>query len=95
MRRMAMPLAVAAVVLGLASGGGADEPYRATVKKWRDEREARLKADGGWLSVAGLSWLKPGENRFGTDQGGGRGAARGLGAPRRRGLRAQGHARPR
>ena len=68
MRRMAMPLAVAAAVLGLASGGGADEAYRATVKKWRDEREARLKADGGWLSVAGLSWLKPGENRFGTDK---------------------------
>ena len=59
---------MAAAVLGLASGGGADEAYRATVKKWRDEREARLKADGGWLSVAGLFWLKPGENRFGTDK---------------------------
>ena len=67
MRRMAMPLAVAVVVLGAAADGGADEPYRATVRKWRDEREARLKADGGWLSVAGLAWLKPGENRFGTD----------------------------
>jgi len=68
MRRMAMPLAVLAVVLGLAADGGSDEPYRATVRKWRDEREARLKADGGWLSVAGLAWLKPGENRFGTDK---------------------------
>src|SRR3990172_6869352 len=68
MRRTAMPLAVAAAVLGLAGDGGADEAYRATVKKWRDERQARLKADGGWLSVAGLAWLKPGENRFGTDK---------------------------
>ena len=68
MRRMVMPLAVVAVVLGLAPDGGSDEPYRATVRKWRDEREARLKADGGWLSVAGLAWLKPGENRFGTDK---------------------------
>jgi uncharacterized protein (DUF1684 family) len=68
MRRKAMPLAVAVAVLGLSSGGGADETYRATVKKWRDEREARLKADGGWLSVAGLAWLKPGENRFGTSK---------------------------
>ena len=31
MRRMAMPLAAVAAVLGLASVGGADEPYRATV----------------------------------------------------------------
>jgi len=67
---MAMPLAVAAAVLGLASGGGADEAYRATVKKWRDEREARLKADGGWLTLAGLFWLEEGKNRFGTDPAG-------------------------
>ncbi len=68
MRGMAMPLAVAAAVLGLTSGGVADETYRVAVQKWRGEREARLKADGGWLSVAGLAWLKPGENRFGTDK---------------------------
>ena len=64
----------------MAGGGGgwrgsrprrpADEAYRAEVQKWRDEREARLKADGGWLSVAGLFWLKEGENRFGTDPAG-------------------------
>jgi uncharacterized protein (DUF1684 family) len=64
---MAMPLAVLAVVLGVAADGGSDEAYRGAVQKWRDAREARLKADGGWLSVAGLAWLKPGENRFGTD----------------------------
>jgi uncharacterized protein (DUF1684 family) len=67
MRRTAMPLAMAAAILGLSPVSGADEAYRAAVRKWRDEREARLKADGGWLSVAGLTWLKPGENRFGTD----------------------------
>ncbi len=68
MRRVVRPLAMAVSVLGLAPGSGADEPYRATVQKWRDQREARLKADGGWLSVAGLAWLKAGENRFGTDK---------------------------
>jgi uncharacterized protein (DUF1684 family) len=26
-------------------------------------------ADGGWLSVAGLTWLKPGANSFGADKG--------------------------
>ncbi len=37
------------------------------VDSWRREREGRLIADGGWLTVAGLFWLKPGANRFGAD----------------------------
>ena len=58
------------VVLGLAASvaapAAADEAYRAEVRKWREAREARLKADGGWLTLAGLFWLKEGPNRFGT-----------------------------
>src|SRR3972149_275756 len=53
--------------VGFGVAGWADEAYRAEVQKWRDGREARLKADGGWLTVAGLFWLKEGANRFGTD----------------------------
>ncbi len=44
----------------------ADEAYRGEILKWREDRETRLKADGGWLTVAGLFWLKEGANRFGT-----------------------------
>jgi uncharacterized protein (DUF1684 family) len=40
--------------------------YRKEVETWRREREERLKADGGWLTVAGLFWLEPGVNRFGA-----------------------------
>jgi hypothetical protein len=54
-----------AVCIGSASG--ADESYRSEIQAWRDRREASLKAEGGWLSVAGLFWLKDGPNRFGTD----------------------------
>ncbi len=43
--------------------------YAAEIKTWRVEREAKLKAEGGWLSVAGLFWLKDGENRFGSGPG--------------------------
>jgi uncharacterized protein (DUF1684 family) len=61
----------AALVVALLAGHtGADEAYRAEVRKWRAEREARLKADGGWLTLAGLFWLNEGENRFGTDPAG-------------------------
>src|SRR5258708_4218455 len=42
-------------------------PYQQSVEKWRQSYEARLKADGGWLTVAGLFWLHEGENHFGSD----------------------------
>ena len=45
----------------------ADPQYDAAVGKWRKDREARLRADDGWLTVAGLFWLKTGANRFGTN----------------------------
>lgn len=45
----------------------ADEAYRAGVLKWRAEREERLKADDGWLTVAGLFWLHAGSNGIGSD----------------------------
>jgi len=41
--------------------------YRASVEKWRQDYEASLKSDDGWLTVSGLFWLHEGENRFGTD----------------------------
>lgn len=36
------------------------------LQKWRTEREAKLKADDGWLTVAGLFWLKEGVNTVGA-----------------------------
>ena len=41
--------------------------YRAEIETYRAEREAQLKADDGWLTVAGLFWLKEGENVAGSD----------------------------
>ena len=58
------------VLVSLAAGIGADEAYRAEVQKWRADREARLKADGGWLTLVGLFWLKEGPSPFGTDPAG-------------------------
>jgi len=46
-----------------------DAPYRADIEKWRQQREARLKAEDGWLAVAGLFWLKEGPNHFGSNPG--------------------------
>ena len=43
--------------------------YRAEIEKWRHQREQALKAEDGWLTVAGLFWLKEGENTIGSNRG--------------------------
>jgi uncharacterized protein (DUF1684 family) len=45
----------------------AQTPYADAVQKWRRDMDAELKADTGWLTVAGLFWLKEGPNRCGSD----------------------------
>ena len=45
--RSEMALAVALLVAAIVPLATADEAYRAEVRKWRADREARLRADGG------------------------------------------------
>src|SRR4051794_32949266 len=40
--------------------------YETSIEHWRAEREAKLKAEDGWLSLAGLFWLEEGPNRIGS-----------------------------
>jgi len=40
--------------------------YLEEVKQWDQHRLERLKADDGWLNLVGRTWLKPGENKFGS-----------------------------
>ena len=41
--------------------------YVESIEEWQHQRLERLKAKDGWLSLAGLFWLEPGENSFGSD----------------------------
>lgn len=66
--RVASVLAASVILWGPASMG-ADATYGAEIEAWRQKREAGLKADGGWLTVAGLFWLKEGVIRFGSAPG--------------------------
>jgi len=52
--------------LSLAGAEVGDSAYRAEIQKWREGYEADLKKDSGWLTLAGLFWLKEGSNTFGT-----------------------------
>ena len=58
----------AGVAVAVAAAGAFDgAAHRREVEAWQKARDARLRADGGWLTLAGLTWLKPGANRFGSD----------------------------
>ena len=67
-KRSGASLAFALAMMLAASALAADQPaYETQIKQWRIEREAELKADDGWLTLAGLYWLKEGANRIGSD----------------------------
>jgi uncharacterized protein (DUF1684 family) len=50
----------------MAAGSG---DYVKSIEGWRTAYEQGLKAPDGWLSVAGLFWLKEGANRVGSAEG--------------------------
>jgi uncharacterized protein (DUF1684 family) len=40
--------------------------YIEEIRQWDIRRAERLKAEDGWLNLVGRTWLKPGENKFGS-----------------------------
>jgi uncharacterized protein len=59
MRRVLCLLAAAAALLA--------GDYATEIAKFRAEREKSLVREDGWTTVVGLSWLKEGDNRAGSD----------------------------
>jgi len=41
--------------------------YQQTIAEWRKERDESIRKENGWISLAGLYWLKVGKNRVGSD----------------------------
>jgi hypothetical protein len=76
-RPAARALAVALVLIlcpGVPSGWGQQTPegapgraYEEDQRRWRAERDRTLRAEDGWLAVAGLFFLQPGANTFGAE----------------------------
>jgi hypothetical protein len=72
MKKIIFPLAALTIVLLINScktenlvQKGTPE-YIAEVEQWHQKRIERLKADDGWMNLVGRTWLKPGENKFGS-----------------------------
>jgi len=52
---------------GMLAGAAVDAKHEKTVLEYRSKLEMTLKSDTGWLTVAGLHWLKPGQTTVGSD----------------------------
>ena len=65
--RPAALLFVWIAVLGAVPGASERKSHQEEVARFRAEYEAGLRAEDGYLSVAGLFFLKPGANTFGAD----------------------------
>jgi uncharacterized protein (DUF1684 family) len=62
----------AAAMLALAAEAFAGSPaddWRAAAEAWRVKQEQSLRSADGWLTVAGLFFLRPGVNTIGADSG--------------------------
>jgi uncharacterized protein (DUF1684 family) len=74
-RRTMMWIGLASMVLAFADAPppGAQAPdgdgYEESIRQWQRQREERLRSANGWLTIAGLYWLEPGEQSFGSGPG--------------------------
>ena len=55
-----------ALVLVFLTPAHAQTAYIKAVEKWRSDEESDLKKEDGWLTLAGLFWLKDGINTVGA-----------------------------
>jgi uncharacterized protein (DUF1684 family) len=53
----------------IAATACAQNVYSRKVEKWRNNHQKDLLSDDGWLTVAGLFWLKDGVNIVGSGEG--------------------------
>ena len=52
--------------LNLSIGQSQEKLFKEDVAQWDAKRIASLKGANGWVNLAGLFWLSPGENKFGS-----------------------------
>jgi uncharacterized protein len=63
--RLLIAIAILAVaILGATSSAPAN--YFESIREWQKQRDAALRSQDGWLTLAGLFWLKPGDHTIGS-----------------------------
>ncbi len=61
-----VPVAALLCALLAASAFSQDDAWQRELAIWRTQHAADLQKPDGWLSLAGLEWLRPGDNSFGS-----------------------------
>ncbi|MEO5924982.1 MAG: DUF1684 domain-containing protein [Bryobacteraceae bacterium] len=69
MRAVTALLSAALLTTSCATQVALIPEYKAEIDKWRADRETRLKADNGWLTLVGLFWIEQGVSKIGSDPG--------------------------
>lgn len=64
---MKKSISILAIIASMMTEATAQSNYAEEISIWDSTRVRDLKAGNGWLNLAGLYWLQPGENRIGTD----------------------------
>lgn len=66
--RLAINILIASLTVSCTNKSYPDpKSYADEIEKWKTHRIETLRARDGWLNLAGLYWLKPGKNTFGSD----------------------------
>jgi len=65
----AVAMAMSLVACNQQVPAGTADPYLTEIARFREAREAALKTDTGWLTIAGLFFLTKPETTFGSDPG--------------------------
>jgi len=58
-------LIIAVSLVGVLCAAEVDPAWKAEIERHRAERLERLRTEDGWLTLAGLFWLAPGDNSLG------------------------------
>jgi uncharacterized protein (DUF1684 family) len=64
MLRVLMAIAASAAIV--AGDSGVPANYFNSIREWQKQRAAGLRSEDSWLTLAGLFWLKPGDNTIGS-----------------------------
>ena len=62
-----LPLVFISFLIGCNKKVETDPAYATEISNWQNRRVLNLKKETGWLNLAGLYWLKQGENSIGSD----------------------------
>jgi uncharacterized protein (DUF1684 family) len=67
MNKLLLILLSLIIIQSCSTPSPSEKLYQEEIQNWQRERIQKLKSKNGWLNLAGLFWLKEGQNTIGSD----------------------------